>query len=86
MFAFRAPESVRGARATTTDAYSPVMYRDPEFGLRIVLALLGSVTAAWILWTTPRGYYLDLPSVVLAIASLYVALSAFIPAIRWPRR
>ena len=62
------------------------MPRNSDFWLRFGLGLTGLVVAGWILSTTPRGYYLDLPSVLLAVASLYVLTSAFIPALRWPRR
>ena len=62
------------------------MRRDGDFWLRVGLGIIGLLAASWVLVTTPRGYYLDLPSVLLGIVSAYVLASAFVPAIRWPRR
>jgi hypothetical protein len=62
------------------------MSRDSDFSLRVGVGVIGLLAAGWVLATTPRGYYLDLPSVLLAIVSVYVLASAFVPAIRWPRR
>ena len=62
------------------------MRRDSDFWVRVALGSLGILVAGWVLATTPRGYYLDLPSVLLVMASLYALTSAFVPSIRWPRK
>ena len=62
------------------------MRLDGDFWLRFAFGLFGLVVAGWILATEPPGNYLRLPSVVGGIASLYVLTSAFVPALRWPRR
>ena len=75
-----------GASFLKADRLTLIMPRDVEFWLRVALGSIGLVVAGLILATTPRGYYLDLPSVLLVGASFYVLTSAFIPALRWPRR
>ena len=62
------------------------MPRDVDFWLRFGVGVIGLVVAGWILATTPPGHYLHLASIVLGVASLYVLVSAFILALRWPRR